>query len=172
VQSCLTLLSIFEVTEFWLTTEFLVFRKQVREPYSGARNTHHRSNGVPPFGIVRGLFVGLRGCLVAIDLHQNEPGRIVHLLDHIKPGDSWLANAVPRIFERRFNKSIHRFGVHVNVDMNYEHASMFDADLPSCKRGRDQCQGQISERLRIGEYRGDYSASEMTGSNGAGSGHR
>jgi hypothetical protein len=25
--------------------------------------------------------------------------------------------------------------VHVNVDMNYEHASMFDADLPSCKGG-------------------------------------
>src|SRR6202795_2006893 len=31
--------------------------------------------------------------------------------------------------------------------------------------GRDQCQCQISERSRIGEYRGDNSASEITGGN-------
>src|SRR6202035_5432971 len=86
-------------------------------------------------------------------------------LYHIEPGDSWLSNAVPRIFERRFNKSIHRFGVHVNVDMNNEHASMFDADLSSCKGGGTNVSVRSRNDHELGNIAGDNPASEITGGN-------
>ena len=112
---------------------FLVFRKQVRELDARARRTHHRSNGVSPFSIVRGFFVCFRCRFISVDLHQNEPGRIRCFLHHIEPGNSRFLDAVPRILECSFDKGADGFGVHLDVDMNNEHTGIFDSDLSSCK---------------------------------------
>lgn len=63
----------------------------------------------------------LHRLLIAIDLHQNESGRIVGLLHQIESGYPWLPEAVPRILDGSFNESLHGLGIHVDADMDDYH---------------------------------------------------
>jgi hypothetical protein len=114
-------------------TLFSVFGEQVGEFCAGAWSIHHGSDSVTPFCIVRSFFVRLGGRFVAIDLDQHEPRRIIRLLHDIESRYSWLPDAIPRIFHRRFNKISHGFGIHVDMDMDDKHRGSVSASV----RGSD-----------------------------------
>jgi hypothetical protein len=104
-----------------LTLALSVFREQAGELCAASRFLHHGGDGVAPFCVVRGFFVRFRCCFIAIDLDQYEPRRIVRLLHDIESRYSWLSNAIPRVFYRRFNKISHGFSIHVDLDMDDKH---------------------------------------------------
>ncbi len=54
----------------------------------------------------------------AITLHQDEPGRVILLLDDIEPGNTSFLDALPRVREGRLLKRLDRFRLHMNVNVN------------------------------------------------------
>jgi hypothetical protein len=54
-------------------------------------------------------------------LDQDEPGRVILLLDHVEACNTRFANAVARILERRGLEGLDRIRLDVDVDMNHQH---------------------------------------------------
>src|ERR1041385_5489431 len=99
----------------------IVSRVQVDELYTAARLRHHRGYRVTPEGVMRGFLVLRRGCDAAIDLHQNEAGRIIRLLDHVEADDARLLQAVARVFDGGCAEGLDGIRLDVDVYVNNQH---------------------------------------------------
>ena len=86
--------------------------------YAGSRFSHHRRNGVPPRLVMRRLLVSGGRAGIAINLHQDESGRVIGLLNHIETGNARLADALAPVggasFLERFDEF--RFDMNMNMD--------------------------------------------------------
>ena len=95
--------------------------EDVGELHAGAVLGHHWGHGVAPELVVGGFLVGRRSGRGAVDLDEDEAGRIVGLLQDIEPGDAGFADRQPGVFQTRSFEGFDRLGLHMNMNMNNEH---------------------------------------------------
>jgi len=102
---------------FRLGEEGLVFHATTRLGHPGG-------NSVSPFGIMGGILVGLHSGRVAIDFVENEPIRVVDLLDDVETQVPRLPDGGPGVFESRLDElvAVLFLDAHMNT-----HGKHFDA---------------------------------------------
>src|SRR3990172_2749781 len=84
---------------------------------------HHLPCGLLPGLVVGGLAMLRRIVGRAIDLDQDEPRRVVVLLDDVETRDPRLAHAVAGVLDGRGTEGLHRFGPNVDENVHDVHGS-------------------------------------------------
>ena len=71
---------------------------------------------------------------VVVGFNEDEPGRIIGLLNHVKPGNARFLNTIPRIFDRRLAKFLDTLRPDMDVNVDDEHRGTFDVNGFGSKR--------------------------------------
>ena len=90
---------------------------------AGAGLGHHGGDGVAP-GLIMGGFLVLSGSVrVAVNLDQDEPGRLIELLDDVEPGDARFLDARAGVGEGGRAKRLDALGLDLDLDVDDEHGA-------------------------------------------------
>lgn len=90
--------------------------------HAGARFSHHAGHCIPPRGVVGGRLVRDGRFDTPVNFNEQEPGRIILLLQQIKGGNAGFLNALLCVGEGGLPEGVDAFRFDVDMDMNNQHA--------------------------------------------------
>lgn len=104
--------------------------------HAGARFGHQAGHCIPPRGVVRGCLVRDGRFDTPVNLNEQEPGRIILLLQQIKGGDAGFLHALLCVGESGLPEGVDTFRFDVDMDVNNQHAGQFSNPV---ERGQVRC---------------------------------